>query len=68
MRKEGFKLGLNEIIALFKPGSAQNDDLLGPANEDGDSVDDKGRRAAGMIKRRPGRPRKEESSVYGRRW
>ncbi|EEU46803.1 uncharacterized protein NECHADRAFT_105975 [Fusarium vanettenii 77-13-4] len=47
MRKEGFKLGLNEIIAL---------------------VDDKGRRAAGMIKRRPGRPRKEESSVYGRRW
>ncbi|KAM6523438.1 hypothetical protein FSOLCH5_004059 [Fusarium solani] len=68
MRKEGFKLGLNEIIALFKPGSAQNDDLLGPANEDGDSVEDKGRRAAGMIKRKPGRPRKEESAVYGRRW
>ncbi|RSL85689.1 hypothetical protein CDV31_016524 [Fusarium ambrosium] len=68
MRKEGFKLGLNEIIALFKPGSAQNDDLLGSAHVEGDSVDDKGRRAVGMIKRKPGRPRKEESSVYGRRW
>ncbi|KAM0439970.1 hypothetical protein ACHAPT_001070 [Fusarium lateritium] len=68
MRKEGFKLGLNEIIALFKPGSAQDNDLLGPADEGGDSVEDKGRRAASMMKRRPGRPRKEESSLYGRRW
>ncbi|KAM5375714.1 hypothetical protein ACJZ2D_005897 [Fusarium nematophilum] len=70
MRKEAFKLGLKEIIDLFKPGSAQNNELLGAAGDSGgeETLDDKGRRAAAMLKRRPGRPRKEESSVYGRRW
>ncbi|RGP61825.1 hypothetical protein FLONG3_10412 [Fusarium longipes] len=77
MRKEALKLGLNEIINLFKPGSsAENPSLISDmstvaadiAGVTGESFGSNGRRTAASTQRRPGRPRKEESSVYGRRW
>ncbi|RGP69871.1 hypothetical protein FSPOR_4392 [Fusarium sporotrichioides] len=69
MRKEALKLGLNEIINLFKPGSsADNPSLIvdTPSVAD-ESFDGNGRRTAASTQRR-GRPKKEESAVYGRRW
>lgn len=62
MRKEAFKLGLNEIIDLFRPGSAQN-----PLAVD-DGASESSRRGAATVRRQPGRPKREESAVYGRRW
>lgn len=67
MRKEALKLGLNEIINLFKPGSSADNPSLIADTADDESFDGNGRRAASM-QRRPERPKKEESSVYGRRW
>ncbi|KAH6894322.1 SNF2 family N-terminal domain-containing protein [Thelonectria olida] len=70
MKKGAFKLGLNELIDLFKPGQAEvNAPLLGP-NSDGEEEDleDKGRRAANMLRRKPAPPKRQESEVYGRRW
>ncbi|KAF7559083.1 hypothetical protein G7046_g5078 [Stylonectria norvegica] len=70
MKKGAFKLGINEMIELFKPthhdgGSAA---LLGHDDEhEEESLDDRGRRAAGMLGRKPGLA-KQESEVYGRRW
>ncbi|KAF5017356.1 hypothetical protein F66182_10724 [Fusarium sp. NRRL 66182] len=71
MRKEALKLGLNEIINLFKPGSSDDSQhLLGAEGHSGEEegLDDRGRRAAAVMKKRPGRPRKEENAIYGRRW
>ncbi|KAL4722425.1 hypothetical protein ACLX1H_010779 [Fusarium chlamydosporum] len=70
MRKEALKLGLNEIINLFKPGSsADNPSLIADTSSVADeSFESNGRRTAASTQRRPGRPKKEESSVYGRRW
>jgi hypothetical protein len=70
MRKEALKLGLNEIINLFKPGSsADNPSLIADTSSVADeSFDGNARRTAASMLRRPGRPKKEESSVYGRRW
>ncbi|KAF4978603.1 hypothetical protein FZEAL_5052 [Fusarium zealandicum] len=68
MRKEAFKLGLNEIIDLFKPGSAQNPELIADGGGEGESLDLGGRKTAQGGQRKPGRPRKEESAIYGRRW
>jgi hypothetical protein len=71
MRKEALKLGLNEIINLFKPGSsADNPAVIGADSSRvaDESFDANGRRTEASSKRRPGRPRKEESAVYGRRW
>lgn len=70
MKKGAFKLGLNELIDLFKPGSsdAAANHLLGnDEGSDGDDLEAKGRRAASML-RKPGRPTRQESEVYGRRW
>ncbi|KAF4971103.1 hypothetical protein FSARC_1994 [Fusarium sarcochroum] len=70
MRKEALKLGLNEIINLFKPGSSSdNQDLPGSGGQNGvdENFGDNGRRTTAS-KRQPGRPKKEESTVYGRRW
>ncbi|KAM0252700.1 hypothetical protein ACHAP5_000992 [Fusarium lateritium] len=71
MRKEALKLGLNEIINLFKPGSsADNPAVIGADSSrvSDESFDANGRRTEASSKRRPGRPKKEESAVYGRRW
>ncbi|CAG7560812.1 unnamed protein product [Fusarium equiseti] len=70
MRKEALKLGLNEIINLFKTGSsADNPTVIADTSDVADrSFDGNGRRTAASIQRRPERPKKEESSVYGRRW
>ncbi|KAJ4254339.1 hypothetical protein NW762_009931 [Fusarium torreyae] len=70
MRKEALKLGLNEIINLFKPNSSSdNQDLVGSGAQNGadESFDSNGRRTTAS-KRGPGRPKREESAVYGRRW
>ncbi|KAF4991396.1 hypothetical protein FGRMN_7855 [Fusarium graminum] len=71
MRKEALKLGINEIINLFKPGSsAENPVAIGADSSSvaDESFDTNGRRTEASSKRKPGRPRKEESAVYGRRW
>ncbi|KAJ4140132.1 hypothetical protein NW768_001485 [Fusarium equiseti] len=70
MRKEALKLGLNEIINLFKTGSsADNPTVIADTSDVADrSFDGNGRRTAASMQRRPERPKKEESSVYGRRW
>ncbi|KAK2673283.1 hypothetical protein RAB80_010826 [Fusarium oxysporum f. sp. vasinfectum] len=70
MRKEALKLGINEIINLFKPGSSENPVVIGadPSAVGNESFNGNERRSAASSQRRPGRPRKEESEVYGRRW
>ncbi|KLP14265.1 Uncharacterized protein LW94_11679 [Fusarium fujikuroi] len=70
MRKEALKLGINEIINLFKPGSSENPVVIGadPSAVGNESFNGNERRTAASSQRRPGRPRKEESEVYGRRW
>jgi hypothetical protein len=69
MRKEALKLGLNEIINLFKPGSsADNPSIIADISSvAGISFDGSGRRnmIAAPTQRRL---KKEESSIYGRRW
>ncbi|KAF7542308.1 hypothetical protein G7Z17_g11684 [Cylindrodendrum hubeiense] len=69
MKKGAFKLGLNELIDLFKPGQSDNHALLGAADDDGEveSLEDRGYRAASMAKKKPTLAR-QESEVYGRRW
>ncbi|KAH7175678.1 SNF2 family N-terminal domain-containing protein [Dactylonectria macrodidyma] len=68
MKKGAFKLDLNELINLFKPGQDDNHALLG-ATDDGEveSIEDRGYRAAMMMKKKPTMAR-QESEVYGRRW
>ncbi|KAG4283846.1 hypothetical protein FPRO06_08225 [Fusarium proliferatum] len=70
MRKEALKLGINEIINLFKPGSSENPVVIGADSSavGNESFNGNERRTAASSQRRPGRPRKEESEVYGRRW
>ncbi|KAF5648407.1 RIS1 [Fusarium sp. NRRL 52700] len=70
MRKEALKLGINEIINLFKPGSSENPVIIGAESSavGHESFNGNERRTAASSQRRPGRPRKEESEVYGRRW
>ncbi|KAH7157679.1 SNF2 family N-terminal domain-containing protein [Dactylonectria estremocensis] len=68
MKKGAFKLDLNELINLFKPGQDDNHALLG-ATDDGEveSIEDRGYRASMMMKKKPTMAR-QESEVYGRRW
>ncbi|KAM0243513.1 hypothetical protein ACHAPO_000363 [Fusarium lateritium] len=69
MRKEALKLGLNEIINLFKPGSsAENPSIIADTSSVVDaSFDSNGRRTRTAAPAQ-GRLKKEESSIYGRRW
>lgn len=67
MKKGTFKLGLNELIDLFKPGSADNHALLGSVDGEEESVEDRGFRAASNMRKKPAMAR-QESEVYGRRW
>lgn len=67
MKKGTFKLGLNELIDLFKPGSTDNHALLGSVDGEEESVEDRGFRAASNMRKKPAMAR-QESEVYGRRW
>ncbi|KAL6409621.1 hypothetical protein AUP68_06002 [Ilyonectria robusta] len=67
MKKGTFKLGLNELIDLFKPGSTDNHALLGSVDGEEESVEDRGYRAATNMRKKPTMAR-QESEVYGRRW
>lgn len=67
-RKEALKLGIEEIINLFKPGGYANPDGDdGPWIDEGAAGDerDRARQAMRFLRRKPAR---EESEVYGRRW
>ncbi|KAK7428338.1 hypothetical protein QQZ08_005095 [Neonectria magnoliae] len=68
MKKGAFKLGLNELIDLFKPGSYDNHALLGSTSDgEEESLESKGMRAAAHLTKKPGLGR-QESEIYGRRW
>lgn len=65
MKKGGFKLGLNELMDLFKPGQSHSHGLLEQADED---VEVTTRPVNVMRKREPAPVKRQESEVYGRRW
>lgn len=60
MKKGAFKLGLNEIIELFKPGGHAADDNISDPQQ-------VARDLASVMRRRPAVQR-QESQIYGRRW
>ncbi|KND90557.1 putative ATP-dependent helicase [Tolypocladium ophioglossoides CBS 100239] len=67
-RKEALKLGIDEMINLFKPGGHANPDGDdGPWIDEDEAGDERHRAMQAMtsLKRKPAR---EESEVYGRRW
>ena len=65
MKKDAFKLGLNEIIELFKPGHADDADR----HVEGNSLDVRqaARDVASVMRRKPA-VKRQESEIYGRRW
>ncbi|ODA82217.1 hypothetical protein RJ55_00724 [Drechmeria coniospora] len=63
-KKDALKLGINEIVELFKPGGYQHDSMPG---EYGFAADERRRAMQGMNVLRMKAPRKEDA-VYGRRW
>ena len=62
MKKGAFKLGLNELMDLFKPGHAQSG-LLEQNDEDSEYS-----KKPAMRKKEPAAMKRQESEVYGRRW
>jgi SNF2 family DNA or RNA helicase len=66
MKKGALKLGLNEIIDLFKPTHHFED----APNEVGGVGDTQQamRDAASVMRRKPAGPKRQESEIYGRRW
>lgn len=60
MKKGALKLGLNEIIELFKPSHHGTHDQAYVSGAD------LGKRDTGMMK--PSGVKRQESEVYGRRW
>lgn len=66
MKKGALKLGLNEIIELFKPSSHFDDapEVLGGVGDTRQAMRD----AAAVMRRKPAGPKRQESEVYGRRW
>lgn len=69
MKKNAFKLGINEIIDLFKPTHAdQPAPSSQPETRAAESINS--RPAAGFMrsgKQAPG-VKRQESEIYGRRW
>ena len=65
MKKGAFKLGLNEIIDLFKPGHA---DSAGSYIEGNPQDVRQAARDAAMIMRKKPAVKRQESEIYGRRW
>ncbi|KID78137.1 uncharacterized protein G6M90_00g039380 [Metarhizium brunneum] len=62
-KKEAMKLGINEIIDLFKPGGHHQDVQPGPLEDRRKATGERAGR--GLLGRKPVR---EESAVFGRRW
>lgn len=71
MRKGAFKLGISEIIDLFKPGaaaiSATNAGPLADVPSRPGSSNSRTSSSSTLARRNPGIQR-QESEVYGRRW
>ena len=67
MKKGAFKLGLKEMIELFKPGQHDNggDNFVVEGNPAG--VGSVARDTASVMKRKP-QIQRQESEIYGRRW
>ncbi|KFH41396.1 putative ATP-dependent helicase-like protein [Hapsidospora chrysogenum ATCC 11550] len=65
MKKGAFKLGLNEIIDLFKPGHADNADSYIEGNPQ--DLRQAARDAAMIMRKKPA-VKRQESEIYGRRW
>ncbi|CAI6098109.1 unnamed protein product [Clonostachys chloroleuca] len=66
MKKGAFKLGLNEIIELFKPGTHAEEHAYVPGST-GD-VRQAARDAVSVMRKKPTGLQRQESEVYGRRW
>lgn len=66
MKKGAFKLGLNEIIDLFKTTHTENnaDEYLSGTGD----VRQAARDAAQMLGRKMPSVKRQESQIYGRRW
>lgn len=64
MKKGAFKLGINEIIDLFKPGHHEQQQHQ-QQSTGGEGSDTTAR--PGVLRRNPSVQR-QESQVYGRRW
>ncbi|KAK2591665.1 hypothetical protein QQS21_010650 [Conoideocrella luteorostrata] len=64
-KKEALKLGLNEIIDLFKPGG-QQESRAPPGPLENKRKPMAGSSSGGVLRRNP--PSREESAVFGRRW
>ena len=67
-KKEALKLGIEDIINLFKPGGHANPDGdAEPWIDEGAAGDEyhRARQAMTFLRKKPAR---EESQVYGRRW
>ena len=65
MKKDAFKLGLNEIIELFKPGHTDTADR----HVEGNALDVRQatRDLANVMRKKPA-VKRQESEIYGRRW
>jgi hypothetical protein len=61
-KKEALKLGINEIVDLFKPGSHHEEVPPGLLDERRTAARAPG---GGLLRKKPVR---EESAVFGRRW
>lgn len=66
MKKGALKLGLNEIIDLFKP-THHFEESLGQVSGISDTQQAM-RDTSSVMRRKPAGPKREESEVYGRRW
>lgn len=66
MKKGALKLGIKEIIDLFKPSSHFEDapDQVGGIGDTRQAMMD----TASVMRRKPAGPKREESEIYGRRW
>ncbi|KAJ3493322.1 hypothetical protein NLG97_g4807 [Lecanicillium saksenae] len=64
-KKGALKLGLSEIIDMFKPGGHF---AGGSGGTSSNGLGEQMRAAARMVGKKAQLPRREESSIYGRRW
>jgi hypothetical protein len=67
MKKGALKLGLKEIIALFKPSSHDFEDAPHQVDGIGDTRQAM-RDTASVMRKKPAGLQRQESEVYGRRW
>lgn len=67
-KKAGLKLGINEIIDLFKPSAAHDDGPATAHHDLGYSREGSAERQRGGLLGKKPVVRRQESEVYGRRW